>query len=62
MDSPNNSNIGGVHVIGGPTHLGSIWGELDAQITPFLYVLTIPGYVFRSLEQAAKDFIANTFM
>lgn len=47
---------------GGTTHLGSIWGELDAQITPFLYVLTIPGHVFRALEPAAKDFIASTFM
>jgi hypothetical protein len=45
-----------------PTHLGAIWGELDAQINPFIYVLTIPGDIFRSLEPAAKDWIVGAFM
>lgn len=60
MNSPAGTTVDMAQPI--PTHLGAIWGELDAQITPFIYVLTIPGQVYRSLEQAAKDFVATTFM
>lgn len=61
MNSPSGSTPEGP-AVAHPTHLGAVWGELDAQITPFVYVLTIPGHVFRGLEQAARDFIATTFM
>ncbi|KAH7157855.1 MAT1-2-1 like protein [Dactylonectria estremocensis] len=42
--------------------LDTIWDQLHAQISPFVYVLSIEGPLYRVLDDGAKQFIAKQFM
>lgn len=42
--------------------LTTTWFQLETQINPFSNVISLPGGLFRSFDDGAKQFVANAFM